>query len=232
MKQFLDFKPKLLPTLFTIPALILLLGLSSWQFQRLSWKNNLIKQITYQSQLPAETLSEDMDLSSNIYRKVKATGRFLHEDEMYMYGGSIEFKGQNGYYILTPFILNNNEMIIVNRGWVPESLKKPNTRPETLVKGIVEITGTIMKEEEKTLYIHDNQPIHNLWFYINLSEISSFLKNPVADFYILEEFKANTLPVGRNITPNIRNHHLGYALTWLFSAISLLVIYVMYHKKN
>jgi surfeit locus 1 family protein len=226
------FKPKLIPTIFTIPALILLLSLSYWQFERLHWKNNLIEEITKQTQLPAIDLPENIDLSEMLYRKVKFQGEFIHNQEMHMYGGARQFKGENGYYILTPIKLSNNKVIIINRGWVNEKQKEAKTRPETLTEGMVEVEGSIVKSEEKPLYVHDNQPNRNLWFYVDLNEMKNFLKEPVEKFYIMAKEIPGTSPRGRNLEPNIRNHHLGYALTWLFSAISLMAIYVIYHKKR
>ena len=89
-----------------------------------------------------------------------------------------------------------------------------------------------MQSEERPLYVHDNQPDNNLWFYIDLSQIKSVLNEPIEGFYILAKEIPNASPRGKNLEPNIRNHHLGYALTWLFSAIILLVIYIMYHQKQ
>ena len=34
----MQFRPTLWPTLFTVPALIVLLGLGTWQVHRLHWK--------------------------------------------------------------------------------------------------------------------------------------------------------------------------------------------------
>jgi len=227
----LGFKPKLLPTIFTIPALILLLGLSTWQFQRLHWKQGIIDKITEQSQLAPVDLPQKTD--DIFYRSVILKGELLHEHELHMYGGNRRFEKSPDYYILTPMRLTDNRIVLVNRGWVPEKIKDANKRPETLVKGEVELVGSVMPVESKTLYIHDNQPNRNLWFYINMDEIKSFLNLPIiSDFYILAKEEPNSLPHGRNLKPNLRNNHLGYALTWLFSAIALMVIYVLYHRGN
>lgn len=40
--RVLGFRPTFWTTVFTIPALILLLGLGTWQVERLHWKENLI----------------------------------------------------------------------------------------------------------------------------------------------------------------------------------------------
>jgi surfeit locus 1 family protein len=228
----IGFKPKLIPTLFTIPALIVLFGLSIWQFQRLEWKENIIAEITEQSKVLPIALPKLVQLPNMFYRKVIASGEFLHDHEIHMYGGSRQFKGEPGYYILTPMKLRDEQIILINRGWVPERLKNSSKRPETLTTGEVEIIGTIMPTEQRNLYIHDNQKERNLWFYVNLNEVRDFLKMPIGDFYILARDEPNILPRGRDLEPSLRNHHLGYALTWLFSAFALIFIYIRFHKKN
>ena len=231
MKAF-AFKPKLIPTIFTIPALILLFSLSFWQFQRLQWKEAVIEEIRIQVNLPSIELPKENILPHLLYRKVKIMGEFIHDKEIHLYGGSRQFKGENGYYILTPLKLDNGRAIIINRGWVTEKKKNSALRPDTLVSGIVEIEGYIMKSEDRPLYVHDNQPDKNLWFFIDLAQIKNFLNEPIEDFYVLAKEVPNTSPRGKNLEPNIRNHHLGYALTWLFSAIILLIIYIIYHQKQ
>lgn len=223
---------KLIPTLITIPAVILLLYLSYWQFQRLIWKENLIAQINQQIQLPVIELPNKIDIDDMLYRKVKVDGKFLHEHEVHVYAGNTKLKGGNGYYILTPLVLDDNRIVIVNRGWVPENLKNGNTRPETLINNKSKIIGAIMKTEEKGLYTHDNQPKRNIWFYINLPEIANHTNLTIEPFYILAQEEENSVLKGQNIKPNLLNNHLGYALTWLSAAISLVVIYVLYHRKK
>lgn len=230
--KILGFKPKLIPTLFTIPALILLLCLSAWQFQRLQWKENLITEITFKTQLPSIELPKNVDIEKMLYRKVNLQGEFLHKNEIYIYGGATKPNNEHFYYILTPLKLEDGRIIIVNRGWIPEKLKDPTTRKYSLVENQVEITGALMSSEKKGTYTYDNQPEKNLWFYINLEEIGSFINNNVEPFYILAQNDGKDFPKGREIKPNLYNNHLGYALTWLFSAISLLVIYILYHRKN
>ena len=231
MKTF-QFKPKLIPTIFTIPALILLFSLSFWQFQRLQWKEAVIEEIKTQVNLPSIDLPKIDVLPDYLYRNIKVAGEFIHEKELHLYGGSRQFKGENGYYILTPLKLEDGRVVLINRGWVTEKQKDSSSRPNTLLQGTVEIEGSVMQSEERPLYVHDNQPDNNLWFYIDLSQIKSVLNEPIEGFYILAKEIPNASPRGKNLEPNIRNHHLGYALTWLFSAIILLVIYIMYHQKQ
>lgn len=230
--KILGFKPKLIPTLFTIPALILLLSLCIWQLQRLQWKENLIAEINFKTQLPPIKLPEDVNVEEMLYRKVTLQGKYLHENEIYIYGGATKPSNEHFYYILTPLQLNDGRTIIVNRGWVPEKFKSQKTRESSLIQNEVKVTGAIMPNEKKGTYTYNNQPKKNLWFYINLDEIGSFINRQVEPFYILAQNNGDSFPKGREVKPTLHNNHLGYALTWLFSAISLLVIYILYHRKN
>jgi surfeit locus 1 family protein len=223
---------KLIPTLITIPAVILLLYLSYWQFQRLAWKEDLIAKINQQIQLPVIELPNNLNIDDMLYHKVRLNGSFLHEYEVHVYAGNTKLKGGNGYYILTPLVLEDNRIVIVNRGWVSENLKNSDTRPETLITDKSEIIGAIMKTEEKGLYTHDNQAKRNIWFYINLPEIATHTNLAIEPFYILAQEEESSVLKGQNIKPNLLNNHLGYALTWLSAAISLVVIYILYHRKK
>ncbi len=223
-------KPKLWPTVFTIPALLLLFSLSIWQFKRMAWKENLIAQVNEQGKLPAIDLPSVVVLEKMIYRKVKIRGKFIHEKELHLYGGSRQFKGKNGYFILTPLETIDNKIILINRGWVVETKKNSHTRPETLVTGEVEVEGAIMKSETRPLYVHDNQPDKNIWFFINLAEIKQYLNLPIDDFYIMAKDTPNESPRGKDLNPKMHNNHLTYALTWLFSAIILIIIYIRFHQ--
>ena len=42
-------------------------------------------------------------------------------------------QGELGAYIITPFILTDGRIILVNRGWIPRSKIDRTTRAETLV---------------------------------------------------------------------------------------------------
>lgn len=229
----INFKPKFWPTFFTIPALILLLSLSAWQFYRLKIKENLIQQIEKKMSQEEINLPINVDVNGLEYRKVFLEGEFIHDKEIHVYGGTRQFKGVQGYYILTPIKLEDGRIVLVNRGWIPEKQKNPSSRVETLLTGKVKVEGVLMQNERKNLYIHENIPDKNLWFYINLPQIRNHINLPIENYYILAKEIPNSLPLGKNISAkNIYNNHLGYALTWLFSAIILVIIYYRYHIND
>ena len=82
----MKFKPALIPTLFTIPALIVLLLLGTWQMQRLHWKNDRIEKVNYKSSQEAIDLPFVVsDVDSLEYRRVKVKGEFLHDKEIHLF---------------------------------------------------------------------------------------------------------------------------------------------------
>ena len=70
-------------------AVLVMLGLGTWQLDRLQWKTDLIEEITSRTTaepvpLPALLSKADGTLGSIQYRRVRLTGTFLHDAEMYL----------------------------------------------------------------------------------------------------------------------------------------------------
>src|SRR5215470_20129176 len=105
----MPFRPTLWPTVFTIPALIVLLALGTWQVQRLYEKEAQIAERTARTTAPPIALpAAGANLSPPAlvaldYRHGAATGVFMHEREMYLAARTME--GSVGYQIVTPLQL-------------------------------------------------------------------------------------------------------------------------------
>lgn len=229
------FRPTLIPTLFTIPALILLISLGTWQLNRLQWKKELVADID--RAIHQEPLSLDGDIpdpASLKYRKIRVEGEYLHDKEIFLYTGTREYRGEQGYDILTPLKRADGTIVLVDRGWVPIQQKLPENRKETLVPGKVTVEGYVLLGEEKKFFTPENAPAKNAWFFIDIPAIAATTNLTLPPFYILASASPdkNALPQGRDLTVNIRNDHLQYAITWYSAALALLVIYVLYHRKR
>jgi len=95
------FRPTLWPTLFTLPALVVLLGLGTWQVDRLYWKRDLIETRVSRSSAPAIQAPDRIDdFAAMAFRKVRVAGVFLHDKEMYL--GARTMRGNVGYQVVTP----------------------------------------------------------------------------------------------------------------------------------
>src|SRR5207249_451607 len=86
-KRFMSagFRPTLWPTVFTIPAVALMLGLGAWQLQRLQWKEGLIAERTERIGAPPIPLPGPSDEISNLeYHRVQVSGELLHDKEIFL----------------------------------------------------------------------------------------------------------------------------------------------------
>lgn len=229
------FRPTLWPTLFTIPAVIVMLSLAAWQFQRLAWKTELIE--TFEARVAAEPVpapAEIEDLDAWRFRRVTATGHFDYEREIQITGKP--FEGTAGFHVVTPLRTTDGFTLIVNRGWVPERDRRPADRPETLPDGEVTVVGIVRRDAVRGSFVPDNEPANDVWLYVDIAEIARErgLGAPVANYYVdvLRPAGPYTLPIGAKSSIDVRNEHLQYAITWLLLAATLVVIYVLYHCRR
>ena len=78
----LRFRPQLWPTLVAAGAFAVLLGLGTWQVERLHWKEELIAERTAQLAAPPEPLpAQSDDWRAWDFRRVTVAGEFRHELE-------------------------------------------------------------------------------------------------------------------------------------------------------
>ncbi|MBE89636.1 MAG: surfeit locus 1 family protein [Rhodospirillaceae bacterium] len=229
------FRPKLVPTLFTIPALIALLALGSWQVQRLYWKDALIDKLQSRASAAAIELSANPeDLDALEYKRISVEGQFDHANEFHLVNRSLN--GNPGVHIITPLIRANGDVaLLVNRGWVPFDKKSPSQRVNGQITGSVKVEGIVRLVKGPGLFTPKNEPKKNFWFFIDPPTMGRLAKLSVQSrYYLVDGNKAvpGGFPIGRQWTLKIRNDHLHYAITWYALAIALLAIYVLYHRKS
>lgn len=228
------FRPALWPTAFTLPALLVLLALGTWQMQRLWWKTNLIQSMEDRVAAPAVDLPAGaIDVAEWEYRRVRVSGRFLHEREFHLL--AVSPNGQHGYQIVTPLRrAGAGDAVLVNRGWVPSERKDPATRPLGQIAGEVTLAGIARKPWDQGLFVPDNDPARNLWFYGDAGAMRRAAALTGPDLFIEAEAGVvpGGLPVGGQTRLNIPNRHLQYALMWYGFAVALAAIYVLWHRRE
>lgn len=227
------FRPSFWPTLLTLSMLVVLVGLGTWQLQRLEWKTQLIAERDAGLAAPPLPLPvDDAALAALEFRKVTASGRFLHEHELYV--GSRTNKGAAGYHVLTPLRVADGTVLLVNRGWVPLDRRDPASRQAGQMTGPVTVTGILRVNAHAGWLTPENQPADNLWFRYDLPAMSAATDLSLRPA-ILEADAAEIpggLPVGGQFRAEIPNRHLEYALTWYALAVVLIVIYFVYHRHR
>ena len=168
----LRFTPTLWPTLFTIPALLVLVGLGTWQLQRMQWKTEIID--TFEARMSDKAIDPPArveDIEKWRFKRVTLVGEFLHQKEFTITGKT--FEGTAGFHLITPLQSADGRITLINRGWIPERLRLRNTRPETLTKGSVLVDGIIREDKKKGYFVPENEPQNNVWLYINSEQMAA-----------------------------------------------------------
>lgn len=202
--------------------LAILVGLGTWQVQRLHWKQNLLATIDARIHEAPVDIASITDTASANYRHASASGVFQNEHIFYL--SAISQKGEGGYDILTPLALADGRFLLVNRGWIPYD-RKPDRffRPSSLVT----VSG-ILRLPEHFWFQPQNDPAHNSWYSMDLLAMAKAANIPAFLPYVLEADDTSNpqdYPVGGQTRVTMPNNHFVYALTWYGMALALLVIY-------
>tara|TARA_B100000941_G_scaffold153697_1_gene108976 strand:- start:123 stop:776 length:654 start_codon:yes stop_codon:yes gene_type:complete len=215
-------KNKFLFSVFIIFFILVFISLGTWQIIRLNWKNNLISEIENSLKNPPVELSQK---NKQNYLKVKTSGFIDFKKQIYLY--NLNDSGTPGFEVINP-ILINNENYLLNRGWIP--FEKKNS-PEINIFDQNNIIGTLRIQDRKNIFKPENDIEENYWFTLNREDIFKFTDKKFSKYIIYLDGKYK-LPMPKKITANISNNHKKYAMTWFSLAISILLLYLYFRKKN
>lgn len=226
------FRPLLWPSLVSIPALIVLIMLGTWQVQRLQWKTALIEE--FKERATAEAIYPSFEEGPVEFQRLSLDGRFLHDKTIYLTGRT--FEGNAGFHVVTAFETVRGDVFFVNRGWVSEAYREPENRPFSMTDDVVSLDGIVRLAGRQGQFVPDNEPEAGFWFTMKPQEVGSYLSLASAEqrFYIdaVRDAEAKlTLPIAAEIKIDVRNSHLNYAVTWYGIALSLIGVYFAYHHS-
>jgi surfeit locus 1 family protein len=231
-------RPELWPTLISLPALVLCLGLGIWQMERREWKRDILDRIAVNQAAAPVALDELLggDPLAHEYGRVTLSGTFLHDKEFYL--GARSLKNTVGLQVVTPVRTDDGRIVLFDRGFVPEEKKDPARRAEGQLAGHVSLTGIVRRTQEQRQFAPDNVPERNVWFHVDVPLMRSMAggkPDPKLDVFFLEADATPNpggLPVGGQTRLDIPNDHLQYAITWFLIAAALVGVYIAYHWEN
>ena len=215
-------KNKLLFSVFVYFIILILLSLGFWQIYRLNWKLELIEQIE-------NSLKNDPVELSNVekknYLRIKTSGDIDFDKQIYLY--NLNDAGKPGFEVVNPIKIGDVHYLM-NRGWIPFEKKD---LPEINLVDQNKIVGTLMLQTKPSTFKPENDIEKNYWFTLNREDISKFTGRNFSEYviYLNGDYK---IPKPRVITAKISNNHKKYAITWFSMAISILLIYLYFRKKN
>jgi surfeit locus 1 family protein len=236
-----DARGRRSPLGLLVPVLVvfaLLIGLGVWQIQRKAWKEGLIADLTEriaaapQALPPAHdwpTLTADKDE----YRRVRFTAQFDNSKEALVFASASGFRPDvadagPGYWVFTPARLADGSVVMVNRGFVPDARKNPQTRQAGEVSGPVTLVGAMRWPDSRHWFTPGDDPARNLWFVRDPAAIAAAKGlSSIAPFYVEQESPAppGGLPQPGKLVVSLPDNHLQYALTWFGLAFVLAGVY-------
>ena len=215
-------KHKFLFSVFIIFFILVFIGLGSWQIIRLNWKNNLILEIENSLKNPPVELAQS---NKENFLKIKTSGSINFDKQIYLY--NLNDSGTPGFEVINPITIGD-ENYLINRGWIPFEKKGSQ---EINVFDQKNIIGTLKLQGRKNIFKPDNDLDKNYWFSLNREDVLNFTGKNFSEYIIYLDGNYQ-FPKPKKITANISNNHKKYAITWFSLAISILLLYLYFRKKN
>ncbi len=232
MKAAARFAPRNLigPAIVAAGAFAVLVSLGVWQLQRKQWKEALIETVTQRAaarpiDLPAPATWDALMPGTDEFRRVKLRAQFVDGAKsafLYTAGSSLrdDIKAP-GYFIFAPAKLPDGRILAINRGYS----EQPDAKPVT---GAVEIVGYLRFPESGSVFVSDHDATGATWFVRDQRVMAKTLGwGEVAPFYIDQEspVPAGGVPKPGPLKVQLKNDHLGYALTWFGLAGGLTAVF-------
>lgn len=213
----------LLPAAVTALALLVLLGLGTWQVERLAWKTDLLARFAAAETGPPQPLTDPPPP----FGKVAVTGRFDHAREALV---GLEVQGTTlGARLVTPLLRADGPPILVDRGWVPFERDRPVSHPDAEVT----VTGWIRPGETAGWTSPTDDPVSRRFYTLDPAVIGAALGLPrVAPWVLVSLGPAEGLPRPSTTLPRPTNNHLGYAITWYGLAAGLLGVFLVWARHR
>lgn len=201
---------------FGLGGVAILVGLGTWQVQRLAWKEGLIAELEARLSADPVPLPAAPTEAGDEYMRVEVSGRYLPRELHVL--TSVRPDGP-GFRIIAPFETDTGRRILVDRGFVPQTDKEASRdRPETTV------TGSLLWPQETDGFTPEPDREGNYWFARDLPLMAEALDTD--PLLIVAESNPGLWPKAQPLTVNLPNDHLGYAITWYGLAIGWAVMTV------
>ncbi|AIR97638.1 hypothetical protein SGLAU_08130 [Streptomyces glaucescens] len=151
--RFLLSRQWVILTLVALALIPTMIELGFWQLHRHQHKvalNRVIADSLAAEPVPAESLTapgaevKDADL----YRRVTARGRFDTAREVVVRRRT-NADDRIGFHVLTPFVLTDGKILLVNRGWIPADGPSQTAFPKIPPppRGEITVTGRLMADQ-------------------------------------------------------------------------------------
>lgn len=221
------FAPSLWATLPMLLLLALLLWLGSWQLDRAGQRR---AQLAAYAQNDAAPLPlPPAARAPSRYAHVRLAGRYLPERQFLL--DNMTHAGVAGYRVLTPFVTDGGETVLVDRGWVPAGPSRAALPGVAVGDGTRAVTGRVDALPRPGIELGaapSSGPWPRVVGFPRLPELGAALGRALYPQIVLLDAEA---PDGylRDWRPGGMppERHVGYAVQWFALALTLVAGYVV-----
>ncbi|MBH21346.1 MAG: hypothetical protein CML98_06200 [Rhodobiaceae bacterium] len=213
-------------------SFIILVTLGTWQLDRKEQKQQLfekIKRVNLVVEDFENIVINENNLNDWIYKKVSFKGNYRYEKELYVFTHLSDPRGDYGgagYWIFNLFVSSEGNLIIINRGFVPQDMinefkSKDSSEPVNNSQ-----IGYIRSFEKRNIFTPDTDFNGKILYSILKEDIKKIFDINGIEPYFVDLISSNQLiPQSNETRLKFPDNHLSYAITWYGLATSLLFIY-------
>ena len=205
-------------TLFLLILIYLFIRLSNWQFDRYDQRvlrNESTNVALSLAPKKIDSVSQMSDLKQ--WEKIELTGSYLSDQSKLVRKQYLE--NNLGFWVITPFKIQNGENILVNRGWIPIGSSASSNQSIPLAPvGTVNLEGYLQSFNESITQPKD-LPLNQ----VNTIDYNYFESEIANNFYVQ---LAKSSPMDNQVAiiplPELSNGpHFSYAIQWILFALLL-----------
>jgi len=217
-------------TLLLLILIYLFIRLSNWQFDRYDQRvlrNESTNVALSLAPKKIDSVSQMSDLKQ--WEKIELTGSYLSDQSKLVRKQYLE--NNLGFWVITPFKIQNGENILVNRGWIPIGSSASSNQSIPLAPvGTVNLEGYLQPFNESITQPKD-LPLNQ----VNTIDYKYFESEIANNFYVQ---LSKSSPMDNQVAiiplPELSNGpHFSYAIQWILFALLLPIgWYVLLKNEN
>jgi surfeit locus 1 family protein len=227
--------------IFILAMCALCVRLGFWQLDRLEQRrtrNAAIRAATAQPPLRLDSNAPGADPRALAWRRAQAGGRYHHAGDMVIRGRSRE--GRPGVHLVSPLVLADGRVVMVNRGWVPSPDGTTADVGPLRTAGPVRVTGALLPitaEQDRGLPIPGRAGTDSTWRRVDLAAARARSPGTLIPL-VLQQLPAEGAGAGSPPLPEplpslSEGNHLSYAVQWFsFAAIGVVGLAILLLRRR
>ncbi len=228
MYRFL-FKPKWIAFhVLVIATIVAMVNLGFWQKHRLEDRREFNSEVRDRSKEPVvpidDVVADDTDPGDVQWRTVTVTGTYLPDEQVLIVNRSQA--GAAGVNVVTPMELADGRLVLINRGFVPDTIDVPMP-----AEGVLTVTGRLRETQERSLGgLTEGAGDLTELFRVDIPRLAQQLPGPVLAVYV--DLLAAEPDQGRPPIPLPdpelgEGSHLSYMFQWWIFSVCVAVGWVL-----